>query len=685
MMRWLLAGALSLVPVAVTADPITIGVAIGAGASAFALGVSVTAAIAIGVGTALLSNYLTPKIPGAQPSPPLDQTIRGTNVPRRIVYGKRLLAGSLFFAKTSSDNEYLYMALAVAGHEVNSIGDLVFNDKPQTDFDSDYWRITKYLGTSSQTADANFVSELTEWTTNHRARGIAYLAVRLKGSREVWPNGVPNIRAWVEGKKVYDPRTDTTAYSTNPALCIRDYLLTDASVGGFGADADEVSDTLFIAAANVCDETVTVPNGAGGTTPQPRYTLNGVIDTAQNPADILESMLQTCAGALLYVNGQYELHAGKYDVPEHTITDIWLRDAISARMNTERKSLYNAVRGTFYDVNENNLEVDFVPQESATYAAADGEVIWKDVQMPFTTDAYEAQRLAKLILNKSRRGKVVELKLKPHGLNIKPWDTVTLEFEHAPAMNGVYRVESWTMATDGGIGVDVTLRDEATTDYAWSIDDATEVEYSDDIANADVRTPATPTNLVVADVSDDGAANNQAVNLTWDDVGVDYLDRYLVQYKVSSDSAYIRAGVIPIEADTDPEIRISGLVSGKAYDFRVRTAARTTNVYSAWATATHTVSSAEPPDEPTNLNTSAISGSIIQVYWTQVTDTKVVYYRVEYKVSTDTEYLAGFVVAELSGGQLTGLSSSTTYDIRLRAEYATGEASDWVTTQDSTP
>ena len=60
----------------------------------------------------------------------------------------------------------------------------------------------------------------------------------------------------MKGKKLYDPRDGSTAYSTNPALVIRDYL-TNASYG-FAADSAEIDDTSFQTAANVCDESITL-------------------------------------------------------------------------------------------------------------------------------------------------------------------------------------------------------------------------------------------------------------------------------------------------------------------------------------------------------------------------------------------------------------------------------------------
>ena len=120
------------------------------------------------------------------------------------------------------------------------------------------------------------VSDITQWTTDHRLRGIAYLYVRLSFDSDIYPNGVPNISAEIQGKKVFDPRTSATAFSSNPALCIRDYLL-DTNYG-LNADATEVNDTNFQAIANICDEDVTLTSGT-----EDRFTLNGSFILSSSP------------------------------------------------------------------------------------------------------------------------------------------------------------------------------------------------------------------------------------------------------------------------------------------------------------------------------------------------------------------------------------------------------------------
>ncbi|MGL4480443.1 MAG: LamG-like jellyroll fold domain-containing protein [Aeromonas veronii] len=129
--------------------------------------------------------------------------------------------------------------------------------------DSSVARIKLVNGAADQAAQPDLVAECGEigWDDTHRLRGIAYAYARLKFDQEAWPYGIPNISAVVRGKLVYDPRTATTAWSDNPALCIRDYLLAQ---DGLRCAPEEIDETSFMAAANVCDELVPIPGDVVG-------------------------------------------------------------------------------------------------------------------------------------------------------------------------------------------------------------------------------------------------------------------------------------------------------------------------------------------------------------------------------------------------------------------------------------
>ena len=241
--------------------------------SIIAVAIAYTIAIATVVGVSMgVSRLLTPKMPSMSDLNDRGIMSRTPTGPRQIIYGQSKVSGPIVYLATSgSKNEYLHLVVALAGHEVQEIGDVYFNEdlvltgsgdgyatgKYAASGSYDGSLIHKHLGTSTQTVDTTLQTDFpTDWDSNHRLRGIAYIYCKLTFSNEIFVGGIPNISCVVKGKKVYNPDTLTTAYSANPALCLRDYL-TDADLG-MGMDTSEIDDTSVIAAADVCDEQVEI-------------------------------------------------------------------------------------------------------------------------------------------------------------------------------------------------------------------------------------------------------------------------------------------------------------------------------------------------------------------------------------------------------------------------------------------
>ena len=217
--------------------------------------------------------------------------------------------------QTTGKSEFLHMIVAIASNELNSIEKIFFNDDELTlDGSGNVTAPEQYagkaqvltgLGADDQAANSTiialtggafFFADLTlanALTENDRFRGIAYIYAKLTYDTDAFPNGIPNISAIVQGKKVLDTRTSATAFSSNPVLILRDYL-TDTKYG-LGSAASEIDTTSFNAAANVCDEDVAL--AAGGT--ENRYEAHGVIDTENQPKQIIEEILSSMAG--LYI------------------------------------------------------------------------------------------------------------------------------------------------------------------------------------------------------------------------------------------------------------------------------------------------------------------------------------------------------------------------------------------------
>jgi hypothetical protein len=244
-----------------TAAEIT-GTTIVLSAGGLAVATSITTFIVVTAASMAASKLLAPKMPSFSDSSMTDrsQMVRNPISARSMVYGKCRVSGTIVYLSTTGDkNQFLHIVVTLAGHEIQAIDEIYFNDElvpldpvftnEPTGFYAGVARINKHLGETYQTVDEDLeddTASLTDgkWTENHRLRGIAYLYVRLTWDAEKYPSGIPNISAVIRGKKVLDPRTGNTAYSANAALCLRDYL-TDTSLG-MGMTGAEVDDTALL-------------------------------------------------------------------------------------------------------------------------------------------------------------------------------------------------------------------------------------------------------------------------------------------------------------------------------------------------------------------------------------------------------------------------------------------------------
>lgn len=331
-------------------------------------------------------------------------------------------------------------------------------------------RIKKHLGSPDQGADGDLVNEVPGWTWDHRLRGVCYLYMRLEYDTDVFPNGLPNVKAVVRGKRVLDPRDGTVSWSNNWALCVYDYLRDERGFGCTDADIDVAS---VITAVGISNESVAVAGGY-----QLRYRCDGVVMSDKSPRDNLTELTTAGAGAVVLSGGVFRVFAGSYDIPTVTLTESDLRGSIKVQPRMSRKDLFNRVKGTFVDPSKYWQPGDFPAVGNSLYSAQDGEVIDRDIELPFTTDSVAAQRLAKIILERSRQGIVVEFPAKLTAFQLTAYSTVKLTLAKFGWTNKVFRVMSWKMSADGGI--DLVLNEEAAAVYDWNMGNATTVDPAPD-------------------------------------------------------------------------------------------------------------------------------------------------------------------------------------------------------------
>ena len=652
------------------------GVAIGVG------GFLLTTAISIGISavTSWALNALAPK--------PDMSFARGTLVnardavaPADFVYGEIRKGGIItFYESTGDENKYLHQVIVVAAHEVEEIGDIYINDQvatwsastglistagsgdDQTDWDGKI-RIRKKLGDQT-TADSELVSE-TSATSTFIGKELAYLYVRYEYDQDVFANGLPLITVKVKGKKVYDPRNQTTAYSNNAALCIRDFI---RSTYGLGDSAiDEVS---FAAAANESDENVSL--SGGGT--EKRFAINGVVRASESIGSVLGNMSTACAGTIFWGSGYWKLKVGTYTAPVKTLTLDDLRGPINLQTRVSIRDNFNTVRGTFNDAAQNYITADYPEIASAAFKTEDNEEeVSLDLPLPFTTSASAAQRIAKLTLFRGREQMTISADFGLEAFGIEVGDIIAFDNPRYGFDEKEFEVTGWNFAANqdaGDLRVTLTLRETSSAAFDW------DAEESDIIGNNTTLPVYTAgLNILNLNVGEGGRTQSDGTRVStallgWTAVQSAYVTQYEVQWKPTSDSSYATTYT------TNNSIELSPIVDGVEYTFRVR--AVSANGYRGPFSSTTLTGGGDTtaPALPTNVSATG-QFKYISLEWENPLDADFNYVEV-WENTTNTSVGANKVGT--SGGnsfQRTNLGLSQTRYYFLRSVDYSGNTSDF--------
>lgn len=451
-----ISAALSTASMGAAATTFTIGSFTLTGFSAIAANFAVRAAL----GYAL--NALTTR--GTTLSRGYSTTVNqlGPALPHQVIYGETRVGGAVFYqtvTTTNSADDSLHRCIAFAGHEIDSYQAIYLNGEEVTldgsgfvtapsQFSGSKVRIKQYLGTDTQTADSDLVSEVTEWTTNHRALGVAYLYVKFIDSSN-FPNGIPTVSATIRGKKVEDTRTSTTAWSDNPALCIRDYLLSDY---GLSEEDTNIDDTLFEAAADACEVQI-----AGADT----YTCNGSFTLDTSPEEAIRGLLSSMGGIFWNYSGKWAIQAAEYQTPTVTLTEDDLRGPLNVATRHSRRDNFNKVVGQ-YKGPETNYQVDnFTEITGSIYVVEDNNIpASTELNLLFTDMDIMAQRIAKTFLRRNRKQISVTGAFGLNAMSLRIGDNVMLSIDHMGWTQKVFEVVDWRLGIqDGDIQVNMILRE----------------------------------------------------------------------------------------------------------------------------------------------------------------------------------------------------------------------------------
>lgn len=487
--------------------------------------------------------------------------------PIPIIYGQRKVGGTRVFVETSgSDNTYLYVCLVLCEGEIEAIDDVYINDVASTDSQfSGLIQIDKKLGTDTQTA-SSVLTPAPSWTSDHTLKGVAYLGLRFTWNRDVF-GSIPDVTAVVRGKKVYDPRTDTTAYRTNPAICLLDYLTNTRYGKALPSSAFESGYTSWQNAANKCDTDVTPFDGSSDID---TFSCNAVIDVSKPIIDNVKELLSGMQGQLIYTQGFYKLIIEDDYSPSYAFTEDNILGGISVA-GEKRKDRYNRVIATFTNPSNNwqQDQIEYPEAGSSEYTTLKAEDAGFDLEtriaLPTITNVYQARNLAYTLLYRSRSQIKCSFLATVDALQVAVGDVVTVTHSSLGWSNKKFRVIGLSLQVDGNVGV--SLHEHDATIYPWYEGVEVEAPQATTLPNP-FSVPAINENSISVASSEainDNGSSTQRFLISWTDLSDSFVSEYIVQITEDGTTDW------DIEARTESSpVMISGIKSGTSYNVRIK-------------------------------------------------------------------------------------------------------------------
>jgi hypothetical protein len=479
-------------------------------------------------------------------------------------------------------------------------------------------------------------------------RGIAYIYLNVGYDAVNFP-AAPEIRLTLTGKNdIYDPRTGETGYSVNWALQVADVLgnmgngiepplgLGDGPITSWPTAAID----QLIAAANVCDETVSTSQGD-----TPQWVQSIHFDTSTSAGDQVALMLPTAAGRVIRIGGGWMIFPAYWQGPSFAFDESALIGKMQWTPKRSFKDLINCVNGTYiapnypystkvtggipgqlYDQNgwyygtiDDLWPFAFQPTNFPQYAqdvlhdyaanewlAEDGGIVLpKELALRGVLDIVQAQRAAKVVLLRNRYQGTGSFPMSLSAWQMQPTDVMGFTFAGLGWNSKVLEVDAITLSIqqqegDGGdegsaamaITTMVKVNETGPDVYEWS---GTEELTPYDVPSAPSQipyTPAAPTSLTAicsAATAIQGADGNIVPRalLEWTapmDISVVQI---LMQYQLVGASSWLDGGTVDVGLF---EAFVGPLVAGQEYNFRVRSI-RASGSYSPWIEVTAVLAS----------------------------------------------------------------------------------------------
>lgn len=430
--------------------------------------------------------------------------------------------------------------------------------------------------------------------------GVAYAVATFKHlNKDPKYTSYPSVSFTIKGKKLYDPRKDSTnggtgaqrwadpntyEFTDNPVVMaynvMRGIKLSDGEgTYGFGARAEALPNSYWFRAMNICDEPGTQPASTSPFGDTKRYRAGIEVFVDKSPIATVEAILNACGGLISEVGGQYIIKVGPPSVAAATITDDMLLADNTAEftMFAGLQETYNAITANYPDPSNAWQTASAEPLFNPAWEARDGQRLTANISFPTTFVARQVRRQMREMAADNRRERKHSIVLGAPYIGLNPTDTIR-----------------WTSETNGYNSklfeiIDTTI-DPRTLQIALNIREVDPEDYDFDEVS-DGRVPEYPSTDVVYPITlgvagfnavpfiikdNNGKARRPAIKLTWPD-DLSY-PQILYQLKLAGDqdTDLVEEGTIS-DTGTGSALISASVTPNTAYQIRAKAVRKVSN------------------------------------------------------------------------------------------------------------
>jgi hypothetical protein len=319
----------------------------------------------------------------------------------------------------------------------------------------------------------------TRWPSSGRQmNGLAFAIIKLNYNREAETTGIQTVtfkaRQYLNGTS-----------AAKPGDVWYDYITNDLYGGAMAVD---IVNAASATALNAYSDGLIPYTENGDSFTQPRYRINGVVDTGQSCLENINAIMIACDSW-----NQYNAALGQWSVV--------INKAESTALAFNDSNIIGEIRVSAYDITssvnqieaefpskQNRDQSDFVYYETPTGLLYPNEPVNKSsIQLSMVNDSVQAQYLASRILEQAREDLIVNISTAYTGIQVDAGDVISITNSSYGWTAKLFRVMkvSEVSLPDGNLGATFELNE-----YNAEVYDDRDITKYTPAPNTDLPDPA---------------------------------------------------------------------------------------------------------------------------------------------------------------------------------------------------